>query len=161
MLVMSIEATLEILSENSGQTENIAQNLSKLLKAGDSVELVSDLGGGKTVFAKGLAKGLGYKGRVSSPSFTLVNQYVCPKGLIIYHYDFYRLADPGLIKQTLVETLGMEGAINVVEWPQSVNDVMPDKSIKVSLEYVKGSYQKRKIKIITDKRTAESLKLKV
>src|ERR1700722_299415 len=91
--VDSLKATL-VLGRTLGQN----------LKGGEAIELSSDLGGGKTALVKGLANGAGSQDLVSSPSFTICNQYNTPK-FVIYHFDFYRLSDPGIIARELSEVI--------------------------------------------------------
>lgn len=88
---------------------------------------MSDLGGGKTAFVRGLADGLGSKAAVRSPSFTLGNEY--PAGeLTLHHFDFYRLSEPGLMQAQLAEILKDPKAIVAIEWPGSAeNDLPPDR----------------------------------
>ncbi|MEO7364621.1 MAG: tRNA (adenosine(37)-N6)-threonylcarbamoyltransferase complex ATPase subunit type 1 TsaE [Candidatus Saccharimonadales bacterium] len=96
------------------------------------IELVSDLGGGKTTFTRGLASGIGSTDRVSSPSFTLMNQYRGDK-LMIYHFDFYRLAEPGIMREELAEVLTDPSAVVVVEWANIVEDVLPVERVSISI----------------------------
>lgn len=88
------------------------------------MELVSDLGGGKTTFVRGLARGMGSGDKVSSPSFTLSNEYKADK-LTMYHFDFYRLNEPGIMRDELAEAVADPQAVTVVEWADIVEDVLP------------------------------------
>jgi len=94
---------------------------------------VSDLGGGKTTFVRGLARGMGSKDKVSSPSFTLSNEYTA-KGLTLHHFDFYRLSEPGILKQELAEVLADAQAVTVVEWADIVEDVLPNNKLTVRIK---------------------------
>lgn len=85
---------------------------------------MSDLGGGKTTFVRGLAHGMGSADRVSSPSFTLTNQYQSD-GLTLQHFDFYRLSEPGIMRDELSETIADPDSVTVVEWAGIVDDVLP------------------------------------
>ena len=80
------------------------------------VELIGDVGAGKTTLTRGLAKGLGAKEEITSPSFTISKSYALPKGKTLIHYDFYRLPDPGLMIEDLEENLNNKNNIIVVEW---------------------------------------------
>lgn len=93
---------------------------------------MSDLGGGKTTFVRGLASGLGSTDRVSSPSFTLTNQYRAA-GLTIQHFDFYRLSEPGIMRDELAEILADPSMITVVEWAAIVDDVLPSDRLTISI----------------------------
>jgi tRNA threonylcarbamoyladenosine biosynthesis protein TsaE len=96
------------------------------------IELVSDLGGGKTTFVKGLARGMGSRERVHSPSFTLSNQYAAGK-LTLWHFDFYRLSEPGIMRAELGEALDDPQAVVAVEWPDIIHDVLPAGRLTVRL----------------------------
>ena len=98
------------------------------------IELIGDVGVGKTTFVKGLAKGLGIKEPVSSPSFTISKSYACPDGRTLIHYDFYRLNEPGLMSDELKESLGNENNIIVIEWSDSVKNILPEKRIIVNIK---------------------------
>lgn len=111
------------------------------LRGGEVIELVSDLGGGKTTFVRGLARGLGSPDRVSSPTFTLTNEYDAGK-LHLFHYDFYRLNEPGVMADELAEAVHDPQAIVVVEWGDIVENVLPAERITVRLEAV-GENERR------------------
>lgn len=88
------------------------------------IELVSDLGGGKTTFTRGLAKGIGSNDTVHSPSFTISNRYQS-NNLTMHHFDFYRLLEAGLMRQEVAEVLEDPKAVAVIEWGDIVDDVLP------------------------------------
>lgn len=115
-------------------TEQIAEKLGHQLKGGEVIELVSDLGGGKTTFVRGLSRGLGSHDSVRSPSFTLANQYVAG-ALTLYHFDFYRLNDPGIIARELAEILTDKQAIVVVEWAAIVEQVLVNPHMVIHLKH--------------------------
>jgi len=96
------------------------------------IELLSDLGGGKTTFVRGLATGAGSKDAVSSPSFTLVNQYRAG-ALTIYHFDFYRLHEAGIMRSELEEVIDDRQAAVVVEWADVVRDVLPSERLTIRI----------------------------
>ena len=127
---MSTEVTLQIKSTGSNETELIAEQLGKNLRGGEVIELISDLGGGKTTFVRGLAKGMGSLDTVASPSFTLKREYYT-QDLTLHHYDFYRLHEPGTIAHELEEALHQRDGVTVVEWGNIVEGVLPKKRLKV------------------------------
>jgi tRNA threonylcarbamoyladenosine biosynthesis protein TsaE len=127
---MSTEQTWQIESTSLEATLDIAAAVGRRLKGGEVIELVSDLGGGKTAFVRGLAQGLGSHDTVHSPSFTLSNLYKSNK-LSLYHFDFYRLADPGILNDELRETLTDPAAVVAVEWPAIVADVLPETRLTI------------------------------
>ncbi len=103
------------------------------MRGGEVVELVSDLGGGKTAFVRGLAAGLGSRDAVRSPSFTLGNRYKAGK-LTLYHFDFYRLFEPGIMRDELAEVLADPEAVVLVEWGRIVEDVLPTERLTVRIK---------------------------
>lgn len=109
----------------------------KDLKGGSAVvvELVGDVGAGKTTLTRGLAEGLGVKEPVTSPSFTISKVYALPGGGRLVHYDFYRLGEPGLMAEDLQENLAEPGNVVVVEWGESVGDLLPKERVTVRVEY--------------------------
>lgn len=100
------------------------------------IELIGDVGTGKTTFTRGLAEGLGIKDPITSPSFTISKSYALPsgKGRLI-HYDFYRLSDPGLMSDDLTENLENPNNIIVIEWGESIVNLLPDNRIQITIIY--------------------------
>jgi tRNA threonylcarbamoyladenosine biosynthesis protein TsaE len=105
------------------------------LKAPTVIELVGDVGVGKTTFTRGLAKGLGVKSELSSPSFTISREYRGEKYNLV-HYDFYRLEDPGLMTEDLAETISDPTTITIIEWGQSIQNILPAEHIIIEIKYV-------------------------
>lgn len=104
------------------------------LRAPIVIELVGDVGAGKTTFVRGLAEGLGAKEPVTSPSFTISKSYAFPGGTLV-HYDFYRLPDPGLMSEDLAESIADPTAIVVVEWADSVENLLPANRTRIEINY--------------------------
>ena len=99
------------------------------------LELVGDVGAGKTTFTRGLARGLNIKEQITSPSFTLSKRYNFSRhgeSATLVHYDFYRLSDPGIMQQDLTESIADKKAIVVVEWADSVKELLPKKHLKLT-----------------------------
>lgn len=142
---MSTEKTYNITSNSPEDTEKLAARLGASLRGGEVIELVSDLGGGKTTFVRGLARGMGIDDHVASPSFTLSKVYASPTKSL-HHFDLYRLTEPGLIAHELHDILGDESIVTVVEWAEAVAHVLPDSRLKISIQN-KGE-NKREISII-------------
>ncbi|MBP5512410.1 tRNA (adenosine(37)-N6)-threonylcarbamoyltransferase complex ATPase subunit type 1 TsaE [Candidatus Saccharibacteria bacterium] len=101
------------------------ERLSQFLSVPAVIELVGDVGAGKTTITKGIAKGLGIEDEITSPSFMISKQYEGPKCRLV-HYDFYRLPEPGLMSDDLLENIADQNAITVVEWADSVSDLLPE-----------------------------------
>ena len=100
------------------------------------IELLGDVGAGKTTFTRGLAQGLGIKEPITSPSFTISKSYALPNsnGRFI-HYDFYRLPDPGLMLDDLQENLNNPENVIIVEWGESVTNILPENRTKIEIKY--------------------------
>lgn len=112
----------------------MAERLAALLKGGEVLELSSDLGGGKTTFVQGLARGLGYSGRVTSPTFTLSQVYELPHGLELHHYDLYRLGESGAVGDELAEDLTDAHIITAIEWGGIFADFLPADRLRIELQ---------------------------
>lgn len=120
------------MSESSASTEKIGEKLARSLRGGEVLELTSDLGGGKTTFVRGLARGLNSKDHVSSPTFKISNTYRGNQFELI-HYDFYRLAEAGLMRHELADVLGDPQTIIAVEWADVVEDVLPKERLRIHI----------------------------
>lgn len=107
--------------------------MGRQLKGGEVIELASDLGGGKTSFARGLAKGMGLTVTVASPSFTINRQYRADT-LSLHHYDFYRLNDPGIMADELAESIDDPNVVVVIEWAEAVADILPVDRLEVAIK---------------------------
>lgn len=99
------------------------------------IELIGDVGAGKTTFVRGLAKGLGIKSEITSPSFTISKSYALQNGKTLTHYDFYRLPDPGLMQDELLENIANPNSIVVIEWGNSVENLLPKNHTKITINY--------------------------
>ena len=126
------QVTLRINSTSADATEWLATRLARNLKGGEVIELASDLGGGKTTFVRGLAKGIGSGDQVASPTFTVSKLYKGNK-LEIHHFDFYRLQDAGLMEHELHDVLGQPNMVVVVEWGDVVQHVLPAERLTVRI----------------------------
>ncbi len=124
---------MRIDSTASGITEQFAAELGHRLKGGETIVLSSDLGGGKTTFVRGLARGMGSADHVSSPTFTISREYKAEK-LTLYHFDFYRLSDPGVVAAELKEYLLDPQAVVVIEWGSIVEEVLPPERLTIKFE---------------------------
>ncbi len=102
---------------------------------GNIIELIGDVGAGKTTFVRGFAKSLGIEEPVTSPSFTISKAYACPDGRTLIHYDFYRLSDPGLMVEDLEENLKNPNNIVIIEWSDSVKDILPENHTIINIKY--------------------------
>lgn len=103
------------------------------LAGGECLELVGDVGAGKTTFTKGLALGLGIDEDVQSPSFTISRVYDARDGLRLDHYDFYRLPDPGILEYEFAESIADDRVVTVVEWAEIIEGVLPSQRIRITI----------------------------
>ena len=123
---------MKIASES--EMLEFGKTFAKNLQPPKVIELIGDVGAGKTTFVRGLADGLGVKEPVTSPSFTISKEYAFPNGTLI-HYDFYRLEDPGLMLGDLEESMLAPNAIVVVEWADTVANILPPDRIQITIKY--------------------------
>jgi tRNA threonylcarbamoyladenosine biosynthesis protein TsaE len=133
-------------STSSADTERLGELLGSRLSGGDVIELRADLGGGKTTFVIGLARGAGSTGRVSSPTFTLSRIYEA-EHFDIHHFDFYRLSEPGILQDQLAESLSGGRTVLVIEWADIVKDVLPKDRYSIEFKPSANSSEERQITI--------------
>lgn len=114
------------------ETEELAEKIGAVLRGGEVIELVSDLGGGKTTFTRGLVRGLGSSDKVASPTFTISKLYDAGS-LQVHHFDFYRLPEPGIIAEELAEVVGDPDAVTLVEWADVVQHVLPETRLTITI----------------------------
>lgn len=131
------------------ETLQLAAAVGRKLRGGEVIELLSDLGGGKTTFVRGVAQGAGSEDVVSSPSFTLMNQYRAKK-LTIYHFDFYRLHEAGIMREELEEVLSDKDAVVIVEWANVVHEVLPADRLSIRITAI-GETERRLEFIFSEK----------
>ena len=113
-------------------TVKLAERLGKNLRGGEVLELASDLGGGKTTFVRGLARGFGSEDNVASPTFTVSKVYKAGKKEL-HHFDFYRLADAGILAHELHDLVGDPEIVVVVEWAEVAHHVLPDRRLTLKI----------------------------
>ena len=133
------------ISKSVKETLCIGEKLAKRFKKGDFIALVGDLGAGKTVLTKGIAKGLGVKNAryVNSPTFVIIKEY---KGrLPLYHFDLYRLDHPGMLDAENFEEYFYGDGVTVVEWADKIKGLLPKKRWEICMS-VAGE-DRRKIDI--------------
>lgn len=132
----------ERITNSEHETKEIGIKLAPLLERGDVITLEGDLGAGKTTFTKGIAKGLGVKRAVTSPTFMIIKEY--DGELPLYHMDAYRLEHSD-------EDIGFDeyfygDGISVVEWASFIEDYLPEERLMVKIELV--NTEKRKLTMI-------------
>ena len=124
---------MEFLSRCEADTEALGRRLAAVLSPGAVLAYRGGLGMGKTAFTRGLAAGLGYEGRVTSPTFTIVNEYEGGR-LPLFHFDMYRLADADALFDIGWEDYLDRGGVCAVEWSEQVEDALPPDTVWVTPE---------------------------
>ena len=119
------------ISKSEQETERIGSEFAASLPGGTVVAMYGDLGAGKTAFVRGMARGMGLDCRVSSPTFTIVNEYLGERELI--HFDMYRLSSADELFDIGWEDYISRGAVCVVEWSENVAEAM-EEAITVTIE---------------------------
>ena len=123
---------MEYISHSEAETEQLGEALAKTLSPGTVVAYAGDLGMGKTAFTRGLARGLGYAGRVTSPTFTIVNEY--PSPVPLFHFDVYRLENSDALYDIGWDDYLDRGGICAVEWSENIADALPESTVFVRIQ---------------------------
>ena len=144
---------IEVNSES--EMKVFGSKLGSLLSGGEVIELIGDVGSGKTTLVKGIARGLNVDDDVQSPSFTISRVYSARDDLTLAHYDFYRLSDPGIMKNELQENLNDDKTITVIEWGGVIGGILPSR--RLTIEFNTPSESMRQLNISGDKDIMEKL----
>ena len=123
---------MEFESNSYEETQKFAEKFSKTLKAGDVLCMYGDLGVGKTAFVQGLAKGLGIDEPITSPTFTIVNEY--SGRLPLYHFDVYRISCEEEMEDTGYEEYFYGEGVCLVEWAELVKELIPADAVWITIE---------------------------
>lgn len=121
---------MKFLTHSEQETEQLGEQLAKQLKPGTVIAYEGDLGAGKTAFTRGLARGLGITERVTSPTYTIVNEY--PGKIPLFHFDMYRLSSSEELFDIGWEDYLERGGILAVEWSERVADAM-ENPLRISI----------------------------
>ena len=123
---------MEYLSNSAQETEALGERLAAVLRPGDVVAYTGDLGAGKTAFTRGLARGLGVPHRVTSPTFTIVNEYEGGR-LPLFHFDLYRMESPEELFDIGWEDYLARGGVCAVEWSEHAEGAFEEEPIWVDI----------------------------
>ncbi len=137
--------------QNEADMKRLGEKLGILLMGGEIIELVGDVGAGKTTLTKGIARGLTIDEDIQSPSFTISRVYDARDGLTLAHYDFYRLQDAGVMADELHETLHTPTAITIIEWADIVSGVLPAERLSIRIAPISEDVRKVEIKAMGEK----------
>jgi len=123
---------MEIIVTTVEETYNIGELIGSLVNSGDIICLIGDLGTGKTHLTKGIAKGLGIDDHITSPTFTIVNEYT--GRLRLYHFDVYRVNDPEEIEAIGFDEYIFSDGVSVIEWANYIQELIPPNNLTITIE---------------------------
>lgn len=141
--------------DSDASMRQFGEQIGRRLKGGELLELVGDVGAGKTTFVKGLALGLEVDDTVQSPTFTISRVYEARDSLELAHYDFYRLSEPGIMAMEIAEAISDPRSVVVIEWGGIVKGVLPDDRLTIEIE--SESESERKLSLTAHGAKAERL----
>jgi len=126
-----------VYTKNAKETEKLGEEFSKNLKGGETISLVGDLGGGKTTFVKGLARGLRVSGEITSPTFIILNLLRGKSGKFLCHVDLYRLEQITDLREVgLEECINDKNTITVIEWGERIKKYLPQDTITIEFDFI-------------------------
>ena len=128
--------TIELQGKTKAATISLAQFLGKRAKPGDVLVLVGELGAGKTTFTKSFGKAMGYEGVITSPTFTLIQEYMGP--LPLYHFDTYRLEEVEDVDELGFDDYFFGQGVCVIEWGERIEDFLPENRLRLEIRSGKG-----------------------
>lgn len=146
------------MTNSPEETKLLGEKIAALLKSGDIVAFTGELGAGKTCLIKAICTGLGVTENVSSPTFTLIQEY---KGILpVYHFDLYRLKEHDLYDLGYWEYFERDG-ICLIEWADRADELLPEQSIRINIEYIEDispdNFSRRKITVNSGEELLEYL----
>lgn len=142
---------------NESEMINIGKHIGAILTGGEIIELIGDVGSGKTTLTKGIASGLGVTDNIQSPSFTISRVYKCPSNLNLAHYDFYRLNNAGIMTNEISESISDKKTITVIEWGNIIEKILPIDRISVKITTISESTREVEITSNGENKIIESL----
>ena len=125
---------MRLTTHSPEETEQAGADFARTLRPGDVVTLDGELGAGKTAFARGVLRGLGYEGRVTSPTFAIANEYDAPGGMVA-HFDLYRILDEEALFELGFEEYLDGERILLIEWSENAADILPEAYKTVHIAY--------------------------
>ncbi len=137
---------MEFIIDNISELDKVSKEIIKLTKKNNIVVFNGKMGAGKTTLIKNIAKKMGVIDNITSPTFSIINEYLTLKNETIFHFDFYRIED---IEEALdfgVEDYFLSKKICLIEWPQIIEPLLPDSIVKVNIDILNN--KNRKIKIL-------------
>jgi tRNA threonylcarbamoyladenosine biosynthesis protein TsaE len=129
------EHTVDFVSHSAEQTVRLGRRLGRLLEGGEVVCLIGDLGAGKTCLVQGVGAGLGIEDRITSPTFTLVNEYREGR-LVLHHIDLYRISEAEAALAFGLDEYLYDDGVCAIEWAERVRDIWPEEYLLISLRHI-------------------------
>ena len=123
---------MQITTHSADETQALGKKLAESLRPGDVIAYFGDLGAGKTAFTRGIAEGLGVSEQVTSPTYTIVNEYLSGR-LPLFHFDMYRLGSSDELFDICWDDYLARGGVCAVEWSERVSDALPEDTIFVDI----------------------------
>lgn len=138
---------MEQIIDSANAMQQFGRQIGAACRGGEVIELIGDIGAGKTTLTKGIAAGMGVVDEVQSPTFTLSRTYDTSRGGILAHYDFYRLNDPGILSAELADASLSPITTVVIEWADVVSHVLPKDRLSVTI--VASSEDARRVRLVS------------
>ncbi len=118
---------------SSDEMVRVGEKIGQLLRGGEFIELVGDVGAGKTTLVKGIARGLKVDEYIQSPSFTISRVYDARDDIKLHHYDFYRLDDAGIMANELSESSQDDKSVTIIEWAGVISNILPIERLTIRI----------------------------
>lgn len=125
---------MKVNSWSEKEVASLGRRIGAAVSGGEIIELIGDVGAGKTTLTRAIARGMAIDGPIQSPTFTISNRYETAGGLVLAHYDFYRLSEAGIMAEELEEVVDDTSTVTVVEWGDVVQNVLPEDRLSIVIE---------------------------
>ena len=136
---------MEKITHSAEETIEFAKEIGSRLKKGDIVAYTGGLGAGKTTFTRGLAMGLGMNDNVTSPTFSLVNEYHS-KDISLYHFDMYRIMGADDLETTGFYDYSTDDSVFAIEWSENISEELPDNAVIIDIERIDDNTRRITVK---------------
>lgn len=136
---------MEKITHSAEETIEFAKEIGSRLKKGDIVAYTGSLGAGKTTFTRGLAMGLGMEDNVTSPTFSLVNEYHS-RDISLYHFDMYRIMGADDLETTGFYDYSTDDSVFAIEWSENISEELPDNAVIINIERIDDNTRRITVK---------------
>ena len=140
---------MEIRTHSEKETFELGKRIANAVNPGTVILFYGDLGAGKTVMTKGIAAGLGITEMITSPTFTIMQEYEGGR-MPLYHLDVYRIEDPDEMEEVGLNEYIYGNGLTVIEWAEQIEDILPEDAIKITIERNVENPEERDIRIEGD-----------